>query len=159
MSSTIKIEKDFLDKKTCNQLIDKFEQLKSKTFKFRKRDVLRCNDIQDDVLINWLRDKLNTYFKDKLDKGAFQRNLEIVFWQEGEEHDEHVDTPFYDTTCIINLNDSFEGGRTSVQYNEVEPKTGQLIYFNASIPHSVSELTKGERYVILVWYNNKHNTN
>ena len=63
----INYEKNFLDEKTCNQIIDKFEQLRSKTFKFRKRHVLRCNDIQDDVIINWLRDKLNDYFKDKLE--------------------------------------------------------------------------------------------
>ena len=155
----INYKKNFLDEKTCNQIIDKFEQLRSKTFKFRKRHVLRCNDIQDDVIINWLRDKLNDYFKDKLEEGSFLRNLEIVDWEVGEEHDTHVDTPFYDTTCIINLNDSFEGGRTSVNYKEVEPETGQLIYFNASLPHEVSELTKGKRYVILVWYNHRLNRN
>ena len=35
----------------------------------------------------------------------------------------------------------------------VEPEIGKIILFDSNIKHKVSLLTKGNRYVILVWYN------
>jgi predicted 2-oxoglutarate/Fe(II)-dependent dioxygenase YbiX len=149
--------KNFLNIDTCKTIIEKFEELKSQTIKFNNRLVLRCNDI-DDLVINQLRNKIKNYFDSKF-KNHFLRNLEIAFWNIGEKHLEHIDTPYYDYTIIINLSDDYEGARTHVKTQSIEPEIGKLIYFNADKPHSVSELTKGKRYVILAWYNNKENQN
>ena len=35
----------------------------------------------------------------------------------------------------------------------VEPEIGKIILFDANVKHKVSVLTKGDRYVMLAWYN------
>ena len=149
--------KNFLNNDTCKTIIEKFEDLKSQTFTFRNRQVLRCNDV-DDLVINQLRNRIKNYFDNKFEN-HFLRNLEIAFWNIGEEHLEHIDTPYYDYTIIINLSDDYEGARTHVKNQAIEPEIGKMIYFTSDKPHSVSKLTNGKRYVILAWYNDNKNKN
>ena len=63
-------------------------------------------------------------------------------------------------TCIINLNEDYEGGDfifcnpvTNEEYKRVKCKTGTIIFFPSSFlfPHKISPVTKGKRYSIVSW--------
>ena len=71
--------------------------------------------------------------------------------------DWHDDTDYYNKTTITYLNQEYDGGRTIVGNYTVEPETGKIILFNSNIKHKVLPLIKGDRYVMLVWYNIKMN--
>jgi hypothetical protein len=146
--------KNFLTKTFCKTVIDRFEELRPYTFTFRNRQILRCleDENDNDKVVKKIITKVKNYFDSKY-KDHLLRNLEIVQWNIGEKHLEHVDIEFYDYTFIINLCDNYKGARTYVKSQKIEPKTGKLIYFNAELPHNVSELTEGKRYVIVGWYN------
>jgi len=63
-------------------------------------------------------------------------------------------------TCILNLNDAYEGG-DFVFYSpngkeiikEVKTQKGQMIFFpsNHLFPHAVTPITKGVRYSLVIW--------
>ena len=74
----------------------------------------------------------------------------------GEFHNLHDDTIFYDITTITYLNEDYEGGRTVVEGTEIKPEIGKFIEFKSNKKHLVTQLTKGERYVLLCWYKNEN---
>lgn len=56
-------------------------------------------------------------------------------------------------TFDLFLNDSFEGGELQLLHNEVlAVKKGKLITFPSFLPHKVTAVTSGIRYVIFGWF-------
>ena len=147
----------FLDKQTCLNLIEKFKLYKNKTIKFRNRFLLRLNDVND-ILFYEIKNYYDKFFLNIL-SDTYLRNIELVYWERGEYHNEHIDTPYYDYTIITNLNENFIGGRTYVKKEEITPITGKMIMFDSSLPHRVSKVEDGERYTLIAWYNKKYNKN
>jgi hypothetical protein len=144
----IEIE-NFLSKETCNHCINFFNTNESKSLIFHKRKKLPILEMLNvDLKIDQLVDKYK-----KIYPGFKISNFEILKWPVGELHDWHNDTIYYNKTTITYLNEDYEGGRTTVDQYTVKPKIGKIILFNSELMHMVSPLVKGERYVILVWYN------
>ena len=144
----MKVINNFLSKKECKDLIEKFKSLDGNYTLFQKRYLINLN--------NWHKE---TLFADIIKK--FERNdtkidcIQIVFWPIGESHEWHDDTIYYDMTTITYLNENYEGGRTVVEDVEIKPETGKYIEFNSNKKHMVTELISGERFVLLCWYKNE----
>jgi|TARA_R110000787_G_scaffold99408_1_gene203957 hypothetical protein len=60
-------------------------------------------------------------------------------------------------SCVIQLNDNFEGGGLSFfdDTHRIPIKTGSAVYFpsNFMFPHQALTVTKGFRYTIVTWFN------
>ena len=141
--------KNFLSKETCDYCINFFNINQSKTENFKQRKKIHILSVLNlDKKITELVDKYSQIYPNH-----YIKNFEILKWPVGDSHDWHDDTIYYDKTTITYLNEGYEGGRTTVDNYDVEPKIGKIILFDAHIKHKVSSLIKGDRYVMLVWYN------
>jgi prolyl 4-hydroxylase len=52
-------------------------------------------------------------------------------------------------TCMIYLNEDFEGGETNFVPNiQVKPETGKVLLFKHAVPHEGAAVTRGRKYVL-----------
>tara|TARA_R100001509_G_scaffold143399_1_gene99134 strand:- start:2258 stop:2707 length:450 start_codon:yes stop_codon:yes gene_type:complete len=137
-----------LSKDICNYLISYFNQNKDKSEIYNGRKLIKITNLNNDVVVEKIVSQYSKYYPNH-----YLKNMELIFWPVGEYHNWHDDTIYYDKTTITYLNDDYVGGRTQVENYEVKPQTGKIILFDANKKHKVSKLLKGERYVILAWYN------
>jgi|TARA_R100000152_G_C6708955_1_gene136921 hypothetical protein len=145
--------KNFLSKEICNHCINFFNTYESRASFYQKRKKIHVlNMLNLDPKIDQLVDKYKEIYP-----GHHIKNFEILKWPVGEYHDWHDDTDYYNKTTITYLNQEYDGGRTIVGNYTVKPETGKIILFNSNIKHKVLPLIKGDRYVMLVWYNIKMN--
>ena len=141
--------RNFLSKEECNYCINFFDTNESRSVYFHKRKKLEIRSLlNEDIHIKKLIIKYSVIYP-----GHYISNFEILKWPVGEYHDWHNDTIYYDKTTITYLNENYDGGRTMVDNYSVEPEIGKIILFDANVKHKVSVLTKGDRYVMLAWYN------
>ena len=144
----MKVINNFLSKKDCENLIEKFISLNGSYISYKKRYLIYLND--------WPKEILFIDIIKKFERNDIKiNNIQIVFWPIGEYHEWHDDTIYYDITTITYLNENYEGGRTIVEDIEIKPETGKYIEFNSNRKHMVTELTSGERFVLLCWYKNE----
>jgi hypothetical protein len=141
--------RNFLSKQECDDCIKFFNVNESISTYFNKRKKLEILSLlNENVNIKKLVYKYSTIYPNH-----YISNFEILKWPVGESHDWHDDTIYYDKTTVTYLNKDYIGGRTVVDKYSVEPEIGKIILFDSNVKHKVSLLTKGDRYVILVWYN------
>jgi hypothetical protein len=144
----MKVINNFLSKKECENLIEKFKSLNGNYILFNKRYLIDIN--------NWSKEQLFVDIIKKYEREDIKINcMQIIFWPIGESHEWHDDTVYYDITTITYLNENYEGGRTIVEDIEIKPESGKYIEFNSNIKHMVTKLTSGERFVLLCWYKNE----
>jgi hypothetical protein len=68
----------------------------------------------------------------------------------------------YDVSCLLYLNSDFTGGDLIMMDEgvdwHIEPKRGRLLIFNSCVNniHRVQAVTKGNRFLLSVWYSLKH---
>jgi len=153
MYSQMEEDKNFLHPNICNYCIDLIKSNLNKSHMFGDRYVLPFHQIEDPTI------KSLQEFYEKLYSDKYLKNIEIVYWPVNEYHDWHDDTKYYDYTTITYLNDGYEGGRTMVGNITIEPTIGKIVKFPANIRHCVSKLTKGNRYVIVAWFNKNGKNN
>jgi hypothetical protein len=85
---------------------------------------------------------------------------QIVEWPPGYSMPPHIDnaadcpTPWRDWACVLYLNDGYEGGALEFLSPRQSYKlsAGSLIVFPGSEPHAVTEVTKGMRYTLPIWF-------
>lgn len=83
---------------------------------------------------------------------------ELLKYNEGQFYVEHTDS-FKEMpralSCIISLNDDYEGGEVSFFSREIthKLKKGDILLFPSSFmyPHEIQTITKGTRYSIITW--------
>tara|TARA_A100001035_G_C27761346_1_gene491355 strand:+ start:180 stop:749 length:570 start_codon:yes stop_codon:yes gene_type:complete len=90
--------------------------------------------------------------------------MQIVRYNEGSFFPFHTDAAdSTDTaTTMLLLNDNYHGGELMIEPGvRVTPQKGSVISFNNStkILHGVEPIYKGERFVLLIWYGSKEETN
>jgi len=55
------------------------------------------------------------------------------------------------------LNEDYEGGEICFRSSENEsctrPKMGEVVAFSSFLSHKVKPVTKGDRYVVVAWFN------
>ncbi len=136
---------NFLSKKECKNLIQKFKSLNGNYVLFNKRYLININQ--------WPEEELFKNVIKKFERDDIKiKTIEIAFWPVGESHGWHDDTIYYDITTITYLNEGYEGGRTIVEDIEIKPETGKYVEFNSNKKHMVTELISGQRFVLLCWY-------
>jgi len=55
-------------------------------------------------------------------------------------------------TAVIQLNEGYEGGSLIVRGQQVEKGLGTIALFDSGLTHSVTEVTKGVRYSLTMWF-------
>ena len=60
---------------------------------------------------------------------------------------------------VVFLNDEYEGGELIFDNVTFKPKVGQLIYFSGNERHYVNNVTNGNRYTLVSFFNDKMNFN
>ena len=102
------------------------------------------------------------------DQIVFPEMVAINEWPIGGIQDPHLDTysnqqfeagteethPAREWTCILYLNDDFNGGRTYVPEGETyEPEMGSgLLFQGIYIPHGVTKVRRNSRHTISLWF-------
>lgn len=81
---------------------------------------------------------------------------EIVKWNTGTSHIFHTDTSDPNTVAasLLYINDNYKGGYTAFEDETViTPRQGRFFLFDGNnYPHKVTEVTKGTRYTLPIWY-------
>jgi hypothetical protein len=144
----IEIE-NFLSEDICDYCVNYFRRKKKESILYKKRWAIDLKEETKDPIILKLVNKYSKIYPNYL-----VENMQLIFWPIGESHDWHDDTIYYHKTTITYLNKDYEGGRTTVKNYTIEPQIGKIVLFDSTITHKVSELVKGERYVIMCWYKN-----
>lgn len=102
------------------------------------------------------------------DQVVFPEMISLNEWPIGGIQDPHLDTysnqekkhgtspdkPSREWTCILYLNDNYNGGRTWVPGGETyEPETGSgLLFQGIYIPHGVSKVRRHPRHTLAFWF-------
>ena len=89
--------------------------------------------------------------------------VDLLQYSPGGKYETHIDegpTSFRRLSCIINLNNDYEGGDLNfydMKYENViktiKMKKGTTVFFpsNFLYPHKIEPITKGRRYSIVAW--------
>ena len=86
--------------------------------------------------------------------GGVQRPHLDTYSNQQFQHETFEDKPAREWTCILYLNDNFNGGRTYIPDGEVfEPETGSgLLFQGIYIPHGVEKVRRHPRHTISFWF-------
>ena len=89
--------------------------------------------------------------------------VDLLKYEVGGKYEKHIDHSLHSPrtlSCIINLNENYEGGDlvfyTPDQKDilkKIKCTTGTIIFFpsNFLYPHQIEPITKGTRYSIVTW--------
>lgn len=142
--------KKFFSKEECINMINLHKINFDKTINFRGTNILIIDNLDPHLL------KLSSFLKER--KNIELNYGQIVQWPNGTfqpTHKDGTEKPENEAVCICYLNDDYVGGRTKINDEYVEPKTGDFVFFNSKeIPHSV-EKVGGKRYTLICWYHYK----
>jgi predicted 2-oxoglutarate/Fe(II)-dependent dioxygenase YbiX len=164
---------DVLDKKICNEIIEKsnFDTFTSATVGDDKviKDYRKCYQKKlDDKFNDNIYEVIGTILKKYKDiHSSFTTGLttedtgyiHLLYKgdQKGEykEHVDHADQFPRVLSCSIILNDDYDGGNFAFFNKEyiVEKKAGSVVVFpsNFCFPHSITPVSKGDRHSIITW--------
>ena len=109
---------------------------------------------RDTQILPYKNDKIlkDLYKNFKMESLLNPDAMEIVKCPTGSKMDPHID-PNDKYAVVIYLNDNFEGGSTIIDNIMVEPRKGYGVLFKGGkLKHSVTEITKGVRYTVAIWY-------
>ena len=99
-------------------------------------------------------------------KALYPDYTDLVYWPVGKSMEVHADSKYLDgsdgkfpwrkISGVLYLNDDYEGGETYFPEQNVKyiPEAGHLIMFPSDLthPHGVTEITKGDRYTLPIWF-------
>jgi hypothetical protein len=155
----ILLEEDFLNHDHCDFLKQLISKTKDNYNPFRGMGVKEIKELYPEISI-----KLGFLFSNFLATRsviAYPETLEFAFWPTNSERSLHHDDARGSTTLtsITYLNDDYEGGETFFENGVVvKPKKGKTAFFDGNkYYHGVKPITKGERYVLAIWYSNDIN--
>lgn len=83
------------------------------------------------------------------------------WYRDGDFYDWHIDKYpvgqiWADMSMTIFLNDDYEGGELVVKVGDYDtlhkPKPGTAVMYNTGLMHKVNPVTKGERKVVILWF-------
>lgn len=148
----------FIPEEACENLIKNFnldlsfvQQQQYRSVNIKRIDIDNVTGLRDSIL------SANSYhFKFDIDKN----NVDCFFarYEPGMHYQQlHMDCVAGNNqrklTFDLFLNDNFEGGELQLLHNEVlAVKKGKLVTFPSFLPHKVTAVTSGVRYVIFGWF-------
>ena len=143
MFKTILTIDNFLDNKTCDELVNYFNNNTQNTKKYRNTYILKYT--YKPILEKLCKNITFFNFKNV-------DNMEIVLWPKGSFMDPHYDEGDY-LSFIVYLNDNYKGGETIINDISIKPKKGSIVIFsNGSYLHNVNKVIDKERYTLIAWY-------
>ena len=145
---------NFLSIEECDYLINLYDKNKDKVFFYEgnKTWPLNLNEFVSDSVVNKIILRINDICVSENEK-TYLDTIQIVKWPTNSFMNKHTDSETDQFSCILYLNDDFEGGQTLIGNSFVEPKTGLLtIFVGSQITHSVTKITQGSRYTLALWY-------
>ncbi len=143
MFKTISTIDNFLDNKTCDELVNYFNDNTQDTKKYRDTYILKYT--YEPILKKLCKNITFFNFKNV-------DNMEIVLWPKGSFMDPHYDEGDY-LSFIVYLNDNYKGGETIINNITIKPKKGSIVIFsNGSYLHNVNKVIDKERYTLIAWY-------
>ena len=150
----------------CNDLINLFHERHEKTFRLdwkserggrptdRKQRLYLFE--KHDTIYQSLREKLLSDYPD-----GYLIEIFIAKYEEGEGVDWHTDFEYYEKSpplknkrrynFSILLTNDFEGGILEVDNESVDTPIGVATFFDTSLDHRVTRVTKGARYSLIGW--------
>lgn len=161
----IQIIKKYIDKKAVN----KFPTFGGDTTDIRNvyGYSLKNDSISDKIFFKHLNKIIQqhySYYKIKFKylHTAKITQLDLLKYEVGGKYEIHSDqghNTFRNLTCVLNLNEDYEGGdfvfynQDDTEMKRVKCKTSTCIMFpsNFQYPHKVEPITKGTRYSIVTW--------
>jgi hypothetical protein len=140
----------------------------SENFSYRQVDHLLVDDFTTWNVMEKYRWKVSQYAIKHFDyEMLYPEYSDLVVWYSGDSMGLHADNfdciggkPYTDDlyfrkiSCLIYLNDNFEGGETFFENgNIIKPKKGMLAMFpsNCTHMHGVTRITNGTRYTMPMW--------
>lgn len=156
-------EADMYNKEECQNIIDKYDTLATHHMQQGKngssnnnRDVYIENvDLSNHIEIANMLFEANEYFY----QFDISKKIECYFarYETGNHYNaEHTDCVILEDYTHLQrklsfsllLNDDYENGTLSITNNDIKKSTGSLIVFPSFLPHKVSTVTSGTRYVL-----------
>jgi predicted 2-oxoglutarate/Fe(II)-dependent dioxygenase YbiX len=148
----------FISEEDCEKLIEDFdleltlvEQQQYRAVQIKRINIGDVPGLQDSIL------SANSYhFKFDIDKDKV--DCFFARYEPGMHYQQlHMDCVAGDKqrklTFDLFLNDDFEGGELQLLHDEVlAVKKGKLLAFPSFLPHKVTAVTSGVRYVIFGWF-------
>jgi hypothetical protein len=151
----ILIQKNFLDKITCDEIIEVYNTNLPSVFKYRDTFPLCLYHNKfhlENISIKKILNKISLLCS-KLDNSVKLDMAQIVKWPCGSKQDRHYDPPSDVFASILYLNDDYGGGETCFENLKIVPETGKLVIFsNNSLLHWVEEIKKTNRYTLALWF-------
>jgi len=152
----IQVYEDRISSELCDVIIGTYEH----TDLWEHRGIGQENKIDND-LFNILNKVGNEYVtKFPLCSISHDSGYELLRYKKGYFYKLHIDkiASANDRTlsCIIALNDDYNGGEIAFFYRKkiIKLKRGSVLIFpsNFIYPHEVLPITSGERYSIVTWF-------
>tara|TARA_R110000823_G_scaffold312723_1_gene439627 strand:- start:1859 stop:2305 length:447 start_codon:yes stop_codon:yes gene_type:complete len=144
------ITNNFINPDKCNFLINFF---KDHIDLIKSHHTTKALNLSDRKLLPDLQTELNLAVEGR---GVEIDWCEIVQWPTWSFQPFHYDFASKETklTSVVNLNEDFEGGNTMfIDGTIIAPKKGRIIFFDGVKElHRVTQVTKGERYTLAIWY-------
>jgi hypothetical protein len=146
----IEIINSFIPPEKCDFLINFFKDNLKLT---KEHHTTKSLNLTNNKLIPDLIKEVNFFVKNKNIEIDW---CEIVQWPTWSYQPYHYDFASQETkkTSIVNLNDDYEGGNTMfIDGTIIAPKKGRIIFFDGCKElHRVTQIIKGERYTLAIWY-------
>ena len=164
----ISLIENFLSPHECQQFIESIKNPVKKVVKFTDYASFSNNKYVDQPLNEFFYQRLTEKAPQVIEKCLILRPNNLIMtghYQPGEKFNLHTDTGLYfdqklkektNYTCLIYLNDDFEGGHT-VFFDEhhhmkimaeVIPRAGMALIFDISLWHQGNPVIKGEKFWI-----------
>ena len=145
----IYIDKNFLDEKSCKDIIDFYNQNSDKVYQYRDTYPLTLSAISS------VTDKIEKICK-TLNENSILHTCQIVKWPCGSKMKPHFDPDEDIFAAVVYLNDEYIGGETYFENYKCSPSIGKLVIFSSNkILHQVSEVKEGTRYTLALWFISK----
>jgi len=157
------VQNNFLDKSSCQQIIDFYNENENSSCLMKYRDTFPfCvyhepygNEL---IIYNELISKTLDRIVSECNELSEPKNVklsmcQIVKWPCGSKQSPHRDPPPDVFASILYLNDDYEGGRTCFEDCVINPEVGKILIFsNSELLHWVEEVKNSNRYTLALWF-------
>jgi predicted 2-oxoglutarate/Fe(II)-dependent dioxygenase YbiX len=159
------IEIPVFSKEQCNDIISEYaedEYIIAQTSEGTESNVRQC-DVKNLITENKLIENITSKIKESIQTPLDISELTFIRYTKGGQYKVHIDRGEglpRKFSFSIPLNDTYEGGAFDVyttnkasSRRRVTQNIGKAIFFDSRLPHAVTPVTEGTRYVIVGWIN------
>ena len=152
---------NFFSSSECNSIVNHINEKGVSAFK--NRSYTQHLELTDDSLTSklWSEVQLINNIFYRFNFGGIRQIVGLKYdddiFKESNIHTDfgkqYKDTDKLDTThkmtCVIFLNDDYDGGELEISNDLIKPKKGSMVLFPSFAPHKVKQFYNGNRYVLI----------